>query len=441
MIKKLIAVLFLLGSLFGFTHSASAEFIENKGAHTASGASTDVATLEAQVQMLIKQVEELRARVKETQQSNVGLKEDVVAMRAELKLMRTLKLGDASGDVTLLQQVLATDSTIYPEGKVTGFFGPMTAAAVKRFQEKSGLEKVGHVGPKTMEKLNMIIKDGGGESGRIPDGLLKEHGNYAQVKLSPLGDSGIYAHAKLRSDGAGKTLVVLEAKHKQMQGTTSVAMGAQASSSHPAHIHAGVCPQSGAVVYPLNPVINGRSETVLEIGIEEMLKKMPLSINMHKSATDLAPVSCGNVEMPSVIWKSGTQEGLPKTHTASTNRCIGGNLVKTAGADGVWMMMCVPSTATGTTTDVRVELSASNMKFSTTEIVVKKGQKVKVALKVADGFHDFVVDEFAARTDKVGAGMVTSTEFTPNKTGTFEFYCSVGNHRAMGMVGKLVVVE
>jgi uncharacterized cupredoxin-like copper-binding protein len=30
-------------------------------------------------------------------------------------------------------------------------------------------------------------------------------------------------------------------------------------------------------------------------------------------------------------------------------------------------------------------------------------------------------------------------QFVADKTGTFEFYCSVGNHRQMGMVGTLVV--
>jgi plastocyanin len=409
--------------------------------------STNVATLEAQVQMLIKQVAELRTRLTETQKSNLGLKEEVVAMRAELKLMRTLKLGDNNSDVKLLQELLATDPTIYPEGKVTGFFGPMTSAAVKRFQEKAGIEKVGQVGPKTMEKLNMIMKEGVTETGKVPEGLLREHGTYALVKLSPLGDSGIYAHAKLRADGTGKTLVVVEAMVKPMQSTTSAMMisSMKASSTYPAHLHTGACPQSGAIAYALNPVVNGRSETMLEVGIEDILKGMPLSLNMHKSASDHAPVACGNVEIPSLIWKSTQNEGLLKTTASpllSSEKCAGGNsLVKTM-VDGVMMMKCVPSTSTSIEGDVRVvTLAAGSMKFSTNEIIVKKGQHVKVALKVDDGLHDFVVDEFSVRTAQVGAGQLTYAEFTPDKTGTFEFYCSVGNHRAMGMVGKLVVVE
>ena len=34
---------------------------------------------------------------------------------------------------------------------------------------------------------------------------------------------------------------------------------------------------------------------------------------------------------------------------------------------------------------------------------------------------------------------MTFVEFTVDKTGTFEYYCSVGQHRANGMVGNLIV--
>ena len=70
---------------------------------------------------------------------------------------------------------------------------------------------------------------------------------------------------------------------------------------------------------------------------------------------------------------------------------------------------------------------------------VKAGQKVRIDFTSTEGFHDWVVDEFNARTEQVSAGNSTSVEFTPDKPGTYEYYCSVGNHRAQGMVGKLIV--
>lgn len=53
--------------------------------------------------------------------------------------------------------------------------------------------------------------------------------------------------------------------------------------------------------------------------------------------------------------------------------------------------------------------------------------------------HDFVVDELKIKTAVINNGQEDFVEFTADKAGTFEFYCSVGNHRAMGMVGKITV--
>jgi len=49
---------------------------------------------------------------------------------------RSLKKGSSGADVTRLQQFLALDPSIYPEGQITGYYGPLTEAAIKRFQCK-----------------------------------------------------------------------------------------------------------------------------------------------------------------------------------------------------------------------------------------------------------------------------------------------------------------
>lgn len=85
------------------------------------------------------------------------------------------------------------------------------------------------------------------------------------------------------------------------------------------------------------------------------------------------------------------------------------------------------------------EIDAENFKFSQTEIRVKQGDKVKIVFEVDQGFHDWVIDEFNARTKQISEGKTDSVEFVADKKGTFEFYCSVGQHRANGMVGKLIV--
>lgn len=84
-------------------------------------------------------------------------------------------------------------------------------------------------------------------------------------------------------------------------------------------------------------------------------------------------------------------------------------------------------------------ITANNFNFSLPEIKVKKDDNVKIILKNTDGFHDWVLDEFNAKTSKIGTGKESEIQFIADKTGTFEYYCSVGNHRQQGMRGKLIV--
>ncbi|HRH23059.1 MAG TPA: plastocyanin/azurin family copper-binding protein [Candidatus Magasanikbacteria bacterium] len=88
---------------------------------------------------------------------------------------------------------------------------------------------------------------------------------------------------------------------------------------------------------------------------------------------------------------------------------------------------------------VDVTVVGTNMVFDVKEIKVKKGDKVRVTFKNAEGFHDWVLDEFDVKTKQIGAGQEEVVEFTADKTGTFEYYCSVGKHRQMGMKGNLIV--
>ena len=68
---------------------------------------------------------------------------------------------DTTGAVKRLQAILAKDKALYPEGLVTGYFGPATLRAVQTFQKKNGIvssgtpETTGYgaVGPKTAKAL------------------------------------------------------------------------------------------------------------------------------------------------------------------------------------------------------------------------------------------------------------------------------------------------
>lgn len=84
-------------------------------------------------------------------------------------------------------------------------------------------------------------------------------------------------------------------------------------------------------------------------------------------------------------------------------------------------------------------VSGDNFSFAPKNIVVNKGDTVRITFINETGFHDLVIDEFDARTQQLKAGESESIVFVADKTGAFEYYCSVGTHREMGMVGTLVV--
>ena len=104
-------------------------------------------------------------------------------------------------------------------------------------------------------------------------------------------------------------------------------------------------------------------------------------------------------------------------------------------------VMASPSAETTATAENTKEFTVTglNYSFDLKEIKVKEGDTVKVTFKNTEGFHDFRVDEFNAASKQIPAGSEDVITFVANKKGTFEYYCSVGQHRKMGMVGKLIV--
>lgn len=76
-------------------------------------------------------------------------------------ILRNLSVGSKGSEVMMLQQFLASDKSIYPEGITNGVFGPKTKSAIQRFQEKYGIAKKGQhgygvLGPKTRAKVKEL---------------------------------------------------------------------------------------------------------------------------------------------------------------------------------------------------------------------------------------------------------------------------------------------
>lgn len=98
-------------------------------------------------------------------ENEIGKREKIIKKEIEFQFQSDLKLNSQGKEVEELQGCLAKDPEIYPEGKITGFFGSLTKEAVIRFQEKYAKEILepwgfkkgtGLVGETTRAKLNEI---------------------------------------------------------------------------------------------------------------------------------------------------------------------------------------------------------------------------------------------------------------------------------------------
>ena len=79
--------------------------------------------------------------------------------------VRILEVGSRGDDVKELQTFLREEGS-YPNGRVTGYFGPLTKKAVQRFQNKYRAEiltpngfksATGMVGSATRKKINDLL--------------------------------------------------------------------------------------------------------------------------------------------------------------------------------------------------------------------------------------------------------------------------------------------
>lgn len=102
-----------------------------------------------------------------------------------------------------------------------------------------------------------------------------------------------------------------------------------------------------------------------------------------------------------------------------------------------------PSTTPSGTPEVGLvktfTVEGKNYSFSPSTITVNKGDTVKIVFSNTGGMHNWKVDEFNAESKTINDGQSDTIQFVADKSGSFEFYCGVSNHRAMGMKGTLIV--
>ncbi len=129
-----------------------ASVVAKVSALTKLSPAADIAAVQAEIAAILNDIKTIQAASPAPKGVALGF-----------NFVRPLALGMRHTDVSKLQEALKTDSSIYPEGVVSGYFGPATLKAVKKFQEKYGLASpgaagYGTVGPKTRAKLNELYK-------------------------------------------------------------------------------------------------------------------------------------------------------------------------------------------------------------------------------------------------------------------------------------------
>lgn len=140
-------------------------------AETAVTTSSSVSASLTLLQNLMKQVEALQKQL-------AALRGEIEEAREELR--DGLREGAENDDVKKIQELLATDSSIYPKGLISGFYGPLTADAVKAFQKRHELKVTGEVDAETKALMLEYFKEKTG--GKIPPGLLKAPGIDKKIK-------------------------------------------------------------------------------------------------------------------------------------------------------------------------------------------------------------------------------------------------------------------
>jgi len=81
---------------------------------------------------------------------------------------RGVAIGSRSDEVKEIQEILKGDSDIYPEGYVTGYYGPLTEKAIKKLQKRCGLPETGELDDATEKciypinyKVTVVSPNGG----------------------------------------------------------------------------------------------------------------------------------------------------------------------------------------------------------------------------------------------------------------------------------------
>ena len=101
------------------------------------------------------------------------------------------------------------------------------------------------------------------------------------IQMKALNNSGQSGTATLTAVD-GKTRMQIELANPAPEG-------------QPVHVHSGSCSKLGSVKHPLSNVVNGRSDTTIDVPLPDLLSSQS-AINVHRSRSEAGVyVSCGEI--------------------------------------------------------------------------------------------------------------------------------------------------
>jgi FtsP/CotA-like multicopper oxidase with cupredoxin domain len=136
--------------------------------------------------------------------------------------------------------------------------------------------------------------------------------------------------------------------------TVMIELSNGTSEPQPAHIHKGTCANlDPSPLVPLNPVVNGKSDTTIVGGVTTMVAGESYAINVHKSAAEASVyVSCGDITP--TMTGSGTPGAMTTPGVSGETMNVTLNTQNASGQSGTAVL-----TKKGDT-EVMVSLNLSN---------------------------------------------------------------------------------
>jgi len=128
----------------GVVGSQTSTLLNQLSSPTTTQATSAADALKAQIQIIQNQVVELQAQLQSQLQAGSNV--------SSYQFLNPLNVGSTGTDVTELQKRLTAEE-IY-SGPITGYYGSLTQAAVKKYQTLYQLTPLGNVGPATRATLN-----------------------------------------------------------------------------------------------------------------------------------------------------------------------------------------------------------------------------------------------------------------------------------------------